>query len=387
MTVSTSACQNISDKRKNMKKYVFILLMFFAAFQAWGQVVINVQLPASNLYLKNQLWNLSLVNAGAPMQARVEVLLTDVSSNQPVLSGISGIMHLKNGITQINSSSASPLTYNVLNAGYNIDANPAGFLPIGIFNICFRVLTVGEVSERIAEECEIIEIEPLSPPQLILPYDQDTLETTRPLFIWLAPAPQIFMTSAPLYDLKLVEVLPSQTSSDAIQQNMPVYFQSNISSTAQPYPASSSELDTSKLYAWQVTVRNNINALLAKSEIWTFKVKKQLQDTAIVMNGYAYARLSRTNDASISIARGKLYFGYYNELNENAVRIKIFDISNSRKKVQLASDACAVSFGQNLVEYDLAENGNFIHRHIYLFELLNGRGETWYLMFEYRQPQ
>ena len=121
-----------------MKKYIPVLLMLLFVLGAQGQVVVNVQLPASNLYLKNQLWNLSLVNAGPSVQVRVEVLLTDVSSNQPVLSGISDIMQLKNGLTQINASSASPLTYNVLNGAYNIDANPGGFLPIGIFNICFR---------------------------------------------------------------------------------------------------------------------------------------------------------------------------------------------------------------------------------------------------------
>ncbi|HYE55868.1 MAG TPA: hypothetical protein VD996_13540 [Chitinophagaceae bacterium] len=371
-----------------MVKYISALILVMIGLHASGQVVINVQLPASNIYLKNQLWNLSVVNAGATEPTvRVELLLTDVSSNQPILSGISGVLRLKKGVTQINSLSASPLTYNILNAGYNIDANPGGFLPVGFFNVCFRVLAVGEVSERLAEECDVIEIEPLSPPQLILPFDQDTVHLTRPLFVWAAPAPQIFLASAPLYDLALVEVMPSQTSADAIQQNMPVYFQSGISTTAHPYPASSPELDTARLYAWQITVRNNVNVSMAKSEIWTFRVQKQAHDTAVVTNGQAYSRLSRSNAGSVTIAKGQLSFVYYNELNEASVKIRIYDISSSYKAVHLDSPVCAMRFGQNLVQYNLPGNGNFIDKHVYLLELVNGRNETWYLKFQYRQPE
>lgn len=371
-----------------MIKHLILLFIGLAALRAPAQVVMNVQLPASGIYLKSQLWNLSLINAGTTEpDVRVEILLTDAASNQPVLSGISGVLHLKKGVTPVNASSAAPLTYNVLSAGYNVDANPGGFLPIGIFNICYRVLATGEVTERLAEECELIEIEPLSPPVLILPFNEDSVQTTRPLFVWLAPAPLIFMTGPPLYDLKLVEVLASQTSADAMQQNAPVYFQSNITATAHPYAASSPELDTSKLYAWQITVRNNVNAPLAKSEIWTFTVQKHPQDTVIVFNGDAYSLLSRMNDASLSVAAGKLHFSYYNELNEPFVNLGIYDVSNSRKKIQLSNAACEVHVGQNLVSYDLPANGDFTHRHIYLLELVNGRNEKWYLKFEYRQPE
>ena len=368
-----------------MKKLVPIIISAFFGLQAFGQVVINVQLPASSIYLKNQLWNLSLVNADAwEPNIRIELLLTDVATNQPVLSAISGQMILRKGVTQVNPTSASPVTYNVLNPGYNVDANPMGYLPLGTFNICYRLLALGHTSERVAEECEIIEIEPLSPPQLILPFDEDTLLVTRPLFTWLAPSPQIFMSN-PSFDLNVVEVLPSQNSASAIQQNIPVYSETNLSLTAQSYPASYPELDTAKLYAWQITAKNNNNSV-AKSEVWTFRIKQYHPDTSTISNGVSYSKLRRVNDAAFTIASGKLNFEYVNELNETAVHIKIFDISNSGKLVALDTDSCQVQFGQNLVQFDLDDNGTFISKRIYLFELVNGRNEKWYLRFQYKQP-
>jgi len=369
-----------------MMKYISLLLLVLIGLDAQSQVVINMQLPPSSIYLKNQLWNLSLVNAGSDLSnIRVEVLLSDASNNQPVLSGVSGIIRLKKGITQINSNNASPFAYNVLSPGYNVDANPMGFLPIGIFNICFRVVAVGEIAEQLGEECDVVELDPLSPPQLVLPFDEDTISVNRPLFTWIAPGPQSLMNN-PTFDLTLVEVLPMQNSSSAIQQNMPIYFQPNIRLTSQQYPFTYPQLDAAKTYAWQITARSN-NYAIAKSEVWTFRIGTEVARKKIRQENFSYARLGRGNDAAFTIANGKLYYEYANEVNEPSVNINIYDISNSRKKISLSADTVAVHLGQNLMIYDLEGEGGFINKHIYLFELHNGRNETWYIKFEYRQPE
>ena len=363
---------------------IFISGLFLLTHQLMSQVVINLQLPASSIYVKNQLWNLSLVNGSTyEPNIRVEVLLSDINTGLPVLSGTSNLVRLKKGVTQINSTSVSPITYNIINGGYNIDANPNGFLPIGIFNVCFRVIAIGEASEQLAEECDVIQIEPLGPPTLILPFDEDTVQESRPLFTWLAPTPQFFM-NRPSFDLTLVEVMPTQTSSSAIQQNIPVYFQSNINFTTQLYPASYPQLDPSKLYAWQITARSNNNPVV-KSEIWTFRIKKNDVIDPKVIKSSSYSRLRQINDAAFAMAKGNLNFEYANELNESSVNIKIYDLSNSRKQVPISEDTCHVHFGQNLIQYDLNAVGNFINKHIYLFELTNGRNETWYIRFEFRK--
>ncbi|HYC28263.1 MAG TPA: hypothetical protein VEB42_05590 [Chitinophagaceae bacterium] len=327
-----------------MQKPILVLITILLSLGLRAQVIVNVQLPAGGIYLKSQLWSMSLVNTSSQdANVTIEVLLTDVATNQPVLSGVSRIIQLKKGVTQINAASASPITYNVLNAAYNVDANPMGFLPIGVFNVCYLVTKLdGDNFERLTEDCETIEIEPLAPPMLMLPFDEDEIETSRPLFSWIAPSPQSLFYNIQ-YDLTLVEVLPTQQGSDAIQQNLPVLSQQNIGMTTYPFPAGYPELDSTKTYAWQITARSSASPI-AKSEIWTFKIRNAVPDTGTIVNGIFYAKTNRQIDAAYTICNGILRYEYINELNEEAVNTTLFDISNSRKQVALDSAAYTMHF-------------------------------------------
>lgn len=361
-----------------------IALLTSAALQA--QVIVNVQLPAAGIHLKSQLWAVSLINTlSEEPSVTIEVLVTDVQTNQPVLSGVSAILRLKKGVTQITAATASPIVYNVLNAGYNIDANPMGFLPIGMFSICYRVNRVdGDRNERLAEECETIEIEPIGPPMLVLPFDEDEIETTRPLFSWIAASPHALFQNA-LYDLTLVEVLPAQLGSDAIQQNMPLLIQRNISMTSQPYPAGFPGLDSSKTYAWQVTAKNNTSSIV-KSEVWVFRIKRPIRDSTTLVNHRFFAKVRRQDDAAYAIFKGTARYEYNNELNDSVIQVKLFDISRSKKEIPLDSFSYSVRVGQNLMSLDLQDLSGIIHNHFYLLEITNSRLERWYLKFEYRKP-
>ncbi|WP_315819556.1 hypothetical protein [Paraflavitalea speifideaquila] len=74
-----------------------------------------------------------------------------------------------------------PITYNPGSAGYAVDPSPEGFLPIGLFNICYTAIRIeSDAVDRLGEECETIEIEPVSPPQLMIPMDEEQVTITRP---------------------------------------------------------------------------------------------------------------------------------------------------------------------------------------------------------------
>jgi hypothetical protein len=362
------------------------MIAFITCLHLSGQVVIGLQLPPSGLHMKSQLWNLSLINTGQlEPDVKIELLMTDASNNQQVLAGTSRIMKLKKGATLLTAADASPIVYNVLNSSYGIDANPVGFLPMGAFHICFQVTRVDtDLEERLAEECETVEIEPVSPPLLVIPFDLENVESTRPLFTWLPPAPSMLFNNLQ-YDLVLVEVISPQGSTDAIQQNVPIYSKQNIGFTADAYPASYPELDTAKTYAWRVTAKNNSSAI-ANSEVWTFRVKKFTPDTAVVLQGQYYTKLRAERDASYIICTGVLRFEYVNELNETSVQLKLTDISNaSRANISVEPLQQPLKFGQNFMTVNLA-NASLTNQHIYQLEVTNGRNEKWYLKFEYRTP-
>jgi hypothetical protein len=235
----------------------------------------------------------------------------------------------------------------------------------------------------VAEECVTAEVEPISPPQLMQPADSDQVLLRRPFFTWLPPTPYNSFTNL-LYDYVLVEVQPMQSAADAIQQNVPVLLQSNISFTSLQYPLSMAELDTNKIYAWRVTAKINLNPI-ANSEVWSFSLQKNIGDTIRAPKRGSYARMRPTQDASYVISGSVLRFLYQHEINSNTVQININDIgSKVYQPVQLDSPQLAVKYGANYFDLDLTNKG-LIDRHMYLLDLTNDRNEHWYLKFEYRQ--
>ena len=369
-----------------MRKILLFNLLLLGASVAQTQVVLNLQLPPLGLTIKPQLWNLSLINTSAQdLQVRIEMVMTDVSNNQRVLTGTSKLILLPRGIKQVQLSDVMPITYNPGSPGYAIDPAPDGFLPIGLFNICYTAIKVqSDEVERLGEECETIEVEPLSPPQLMIPLDEEQVDITRPFFAWIPPSPFNTLNSL-LYDWVLVEVQSTQSPADAIQQNVPVLTRQNLSFTNMQYPLSSPELDSSKLYAWRITAKNNM-AVIGNSETWSFRVRKYMQDTiAGIGTGY-FTKLHREEDAAFAICTGVLRFEYMNDLNSASVKLRLFDISSAgRKLIALDSTDQHVRIGQNFVQVDLRETSGMINKHMYLLEVQNAQQEKWYLKFEYRE--
>lgn len=241
-----------------MKKKLLLVLGLITGYGLQAQVVISLQLPPLGLTIKPQLWNMSLINTtGAAIMVDVQMVMTDAGTGQTVMTAATPSFLLPAGAKVINANTVAPISYTA-GAGYTIDANPNGFLPVGVYNICYNVTRrTDHISDQVADECITAEVEPISPPQLIQPGDSDRVLLRRPFFTWLPPTPYNTFSNL-LYDWVLVEVQPTQSAADAIQQNVPVFLQSNISFTGLQYPLSMPELDTNKLYAWRVTAKNNL---------------------------------------------------------------------------------------------------------------------------------
>jgi hypothetical protein len=242
---------------------------------------------------------------------------------------------------------------------------------------------ISDGSERISEECETLTIEPVSPPQLILPLDEEQVDYTRPFFAWIPPSPYNTLNSL-LYDWTLVEVLPTQSAADALQQNVPVLSRQNLSFTGLQYPLSSPELDTSKQYAWRITAKSNLSPI-GNSEVWRFRVRKYAPDTSTAgLTPGFFAKLHREEDAAFVLCTGVLRFEYMNDFNTSAIKLRLYDISSAgRKPVALDNAAQQVRAGQNFVQVDLREQSGMVKKHKYLLEVVNAKNEKAYLLFEY----
>ncbi len=369
-----------------MKK-IIILCLILLSRQVYSQVLLNLQLPVAGVSLKSQLWNFSIINTGSQTTSiKIEMTFSDVSNHQRVFTGSSRVIQLSQQVTQLQAMDLTPIVYNVLNNNYNVDVNPNGFLPIGQFEVCFAVMKVNqETPERIAEACESIEIEPVSPPILIAPVNEDNLQVSRPFFTWVPPSP-VSGFNALSYHWLLVEVQGSQLPSDAVQQNLPVHSQQSLLTNSFLYPSSLPELDTSKVYAWQVAAQSSNNAI-SKSEIWTFRISRTPGDlNQAISKGY-YVPLKTENNTAYTTSTGLLRFEYLNESNDESAVLSFYDISKAGRNALIPdSPYVRLRFGQNFIVTDLGTVPGIIDKHIYLLELKNSKGERWYLKFEYRKP-
>lgn len=373
-------------KNNGMKKTTLLAFGLIASAAIMAQVALNIQLPVSGLKVKSQLWNISIINSGNnSINARMEMIMTDISNNQPVLTATTNLFLLPAGVKQLTVTDLSPIIYNAVSPRYNLDANPDGFLPIGIFNVCYSVeVQNNDAHSQVAELCETIEVEPISPPRLITPSDSEHVVLTRPVFTWLPPSPTVLFNLL-TYDWVLTEVYPMQKGEEALQLNTPLLKQQDLTNNTLQYPQSLPELDTSKLYAWGITAKNNFYPI-AKSEVWTFRVKQNSVKRTSAAE--YYVRLKREEDAAFVVCSGLLRYEYQNEFNDSIIHINVYDITGSaHEPINLRQKDFKVRTGSNYLQIDLPQNGRFSDKHVYLFELTNERRERWYLKFEYRKQE
>jgi hypothetical protein len=369
-----------------MKRF-FLLCLIVLAVNAQAQVTVNLQLAPVGLSLKSQLWNMFVTNSSTSgILIHAELRLTEANSNVQVMNATTSAISIIPGNQLLQVNALAPIQYNITDPAYQSFALTE-FLPVGQFLACFSIIKhTGDATEKILEECEIIEVEPLGPPQLVYPYHQEAIETQLPIFNWSPPSPMNLFTGMS-YDLEVVDVFPNQTETDAIQQNIPLLRQAGISATTFPYPAGAPGLEINKKYAWRILVKTN-QAVVARSEVWWFTLKDMVRKDSAAQIELPYAKLKKDNQLSYTIAQNDLKFEYLNETSDIIWNAKVFDISTAKKReVSVSFDSIRLKRGQNQVRIPLLQLDALIDKHLYLLQVENSRGEIWRLKFEYRRKE
>lgn len=379
-------CQYNFFNNKRMKRFLLVCLTIIT-INAQGQLTMNLQLPPAGLTLKSQLWNMLVTNSSTTsLLVHVELRLLDANTNGQVLNATTSTITVAPGSQFLQVNTLSPVQYNIADPSYQSFALTE-FLPIGRFLACFSIVNHrSDATEKILEECELIEVEPLAPPQLVYPYHQEAIETTAPLFNWLPPSPlNLFIGMS--YDLELVDIYPNQTETDAIQQNIPLFIQSGIAANTFPYPAGGPLLEPNKKYAWRILVKTN-QAVVARSEVWWFTVKDNTKKDSAVQMELPYAKLRKENQLSYTIAQNDLKFEYLNETGDTVWNAKIFDISKAKPSaVHVSFDSIRLKRGQNQVRIPVSQLNALENKRLYLLQVENSRNEIWRLKFEYRRKE
>ena len=369
--------------RKKLLPLAAALLMTVCAH---AQLSLTLQVPPTGVLLKPQLWNMVIVNSGtSDKMVIINMTLSDAATGQPVMTGTGNIITLTPGANQVTSQTVAPIQYDYLSPDIT-DQNPDGYLPAGNYIVCFAIDDPGgRGPATIVEECSPVTVEPLSPPVLNTPADDEVIETSLPQFTWIPPTPlQIFSNLN--YDFILVEVGQNQNKAEAIQNNVPVYT-TNTTDPFLNYPASGNSLDTGKLYAWQVVAKNN-NQYAAQSDVWGFRISSQALTGRPAIS--PYAALKRNLDAGMATTLDNFKAYYENDAEDTAAVYHIFLLnirgdttSEENLYREVKSGTIKLVKGYNLIEIPFFNSNQLESGNIYLFQFINGRNEKWNLKVIY----
>jgi hypothetical protein len=362
---------------KQMRRNAFCFLFAMSTFlQMDAQVVMTTQLPPVGVTQKSQLWNLVVANASSSVvEVQIELSLLNLQTGQTVLTGTGRRLVLPKGAKVVQWGDVQPVVYNAAGSS-GVDANPNGFLPVGNYKACYNLMRyVSDQKEVIAEECADIEIAPLSPPQLVLPADGDTLETLSPQFSWLPPAPATLFQKLS-YELKVVEVLPGQSHGDAIQNNLPLLGIDRLTQPFYPYPASSKALEKGKQYLWQVTAKD-INQYEGKTEVWLFSTRQE--ESVQTSPSTVYARLQRGNSGAVIPVQETLRIAYVNQGGDSTAAYQISASENDGQVI--TKGTFRLVGGENFLDLPLRSIRGLHAGGHYRFRLVSRQGEAWEVQF------
>lgn len=350
-----------------------IVLLCFSKSEA--QLVTTLQIPVNGVMQKGQLWNMLLVNTGnTTLHIQIELSLYNTTATQKLMSAVTRVLDIEKGVKQLQYSDVSPVNYNFF-SGTDIDKNPYGLLPVGYYKACFTFSQIiGDMVSPLSEECLELEVAPLSPPFLILPEDTAKLQTTFPQFTWTSPMPEMLFRHLS-YSLKIVELLPGQGYTQAIEQNLPLLHERNLKQSFFSYPASAKGLEKDKKYLWQVTANDDDYSI--KTDVWMFQL---LSDSKInKQQTLQHIVLERGIGPAQFISNGLLRFKYVNEGVDSLLGYKIRSVDhNAETKLK---GRLSVKRGENYIDLNIDEKMSLQDGVTYVFELIDAEGKSWFLPF------
>jgi len=360
MTVKTSV----------MRKAIFWRRLWLSMLLATGATIARgqysiVPLVVSPIYLKAQLWNLMVSNTGAPIQARIQLNLVDLQNHQSVLTAASAPFQVPKGASIVQIQMLEPITYSY-NSPTVADRTPNGPLPAGQYQVCYQLLTTTETGQGVvAEDCEEVAVEPLTPPLLTMPEDDSVVTTPQPNFTWMPPTP-LNMFSNLTYVVLISEVNEGQSLTDAIQKNLPVQQAQELRQPFLSYPLTGPQLEPGKTYAWQVVALDGAT-YAAKSDVWSFKTAGKKDSVGINSSMYI---VMDGHSGGVGLADSSmLYVKYVSGLSVYTSAVTIKDL---RGNVVMTTQV-KIKQGDNYLNIPLDGNFQRKQKYVVIFQDRNGR--------------
>jgi hypothetical protein len=355
-----------------MKKIVAIILFLLVNQLCKAQITIQPLLPQTGLFQKSQLWNILLVNNSTNDHECYMVLsLQDRENGTEVLSASTTLFNLGTEAKQLNDAVLTPIQYTYFSFSGD---KTNDFLPVGNYTACYKLMEAKEAVE-LGEACVPFDVEPLSPPMLIIPADSSVLPISPAQFTWQPPAPMVMFQQLH-YEIIVAEIYPGQRPDEAIELNAPFYIDLNVPNSFMNYTGAYPSFEKGKWYAWQVVAQDGEN-YAAKTPVWDFTIST---DPAIALQSsdMSYVKLKRDYGAGLSVCKDVLRFEYDNQVNDKQANYTITDLDKGTNVVS-SKGILKLKPGANLI--DIGLDKQFEKNKKYLLQLSNSRSENWSIKF------
>jgi hypothetical protein len=357
-----------------MRRAIIYLLLFFT-LPVYAQV--NFQF-IPEMYGRNVegLFNCRILNGPTRRTATLSIVVSERKAGTVVLIKTAPFAILPgSNVVPYSAIRGASIQYSSNNIG--VINNNHNYFPQGTYEYCFTLNFNDNKSDALAEQCFDYQLTPFAELNLIDPYNKDNICDTRPVLTWQPLLPGI---AGSYYQLVLSEIKTGQTPVEALNYNLPIINQSNITATVLPYPSIVKELEKGKSYVWQVTAYKN-QTVLNRSEVWQFKVdckdttKKELTDDG-------YRDIEDLVKGNFYVANGVVRFAVVNAYGPQTLKYEIKSLHETDKKIK-GLPKVKLTRGSNKIIIDLSSVGALVDANFYVMNIWLPNGSVKSLRFIY----
>lgn len=247
-----------------ISKLIFLFLIICATSRA--QVSITITQPPPNRFYIEDLWKIKIINSTTSNKSvYLKGVITENSQGNVITATTRSFM-IAPGINSMTAAQLGSIDVAYKNDKIKDVIRNTGSLPSGNYQVCVSVYE-DVTNIFLASDCLGRMIENITPPMLIFPAHQSTIDNKIPMFSWVPSTTNNFRNFS--YTLKIVEIIPGQSAYDAFASNPLFYDRMNITVNVYQYPVSAREFNTKTSYAWKVEVIDN-NIIISSSDIYKF---------------------------------------------------------------------------------------------------------------------
>ena len=361
-----------------MLKHYLIVILLMLTLPVMGQI--NIQF-VPELYGRNidGLFGCNIISNSTTRQSGSMTITVSEKNAGTVCIIKTPVFSISTGSNAIPYSAArsSSIQFSGNTIGRLISVNHV--FPEGQYEYCYSFSISGSDNNS-SEQCFDYTLAPFAQLNLIDPYDKDKICDTRPLLSWQPLVPAI---SGSYYQLVLTQENDGQSATDAINYNLPLINQSQLTAPVLPYPSIAKDLQKGKKYAWQVTAYKD-QTVLNRSDIWDFTV--DCQDTIKKTNDDGYRDIEDLSKGNYYIAVMLLKFAFVNPYQAQNLKYEITSLNNPDKKVK-GLPRVKITTGLNQISIDLSLARGLTDDSYYLLKIWLPNGTIKNLRFLYEEAK